>query len=80
MKKWGNDALYATEKDIVNGDSRIVVVKTYSSLTDGYHETYVSFPREGTSLDDAINDTIRNGIKLSYVTDYLNSAKHILEV
>lgn len=80
MKKWDNGALYATEKDVIDADSRIVVVKTYSCLTDSYHDTYVSFPQQGTNRDDAIYNTISNGMKLSKVTDYLKSAKHQLEL
>ena len=81
MKKWDNGALYATEKDVMDDDARIVVVKTYSISDDVYHDTYVSFPNlYTTDRDAAINYTIDKGMKLSYVLENLNNAKHHLKV
>lgn len=75
MKKWDNGTLYATEKVVIEDDSRMVIVKTYSIEDDVYHDTYISFPKDGTSRDAARNFTIDRGMKLSHVVSYLQYAK-----
>ena len=68
MKKWDNGALHPTEKDAMDADARIVVVKTYSISDDVQHDTYVSYHDLYTTRRDAtIKYTIDKGMKLSYV-------------